>query len=436
MRGRSGIIVTVALAMLMLWLSPRTSRAQLFHRARGHHEPPPPTYTLGQVAAMVDELDHALFAAGMIDIKAPDVWGQNRMTRHRDEFERTMYRQLGNFQEILQAAQRRADVAAMSSATALSFSPAAPAAAGGSGLFSGMPRLVKSAGLPSTPVVLPPPVVNNNLSGLPAAVANGPGRLLDHAARLGRRGNRCGTAGVRRSFRPEQPARQHQQAARRDGVQHAQYAQGHQPARHQGGPAGRRPRADDPARPGGALHQPPPRAAPGQRGRRPDRHGRLWSLPAPPAGLAHARPGLAQGQGGGRHHGGPPRPDRRPPREHVPRRRHHRRDVRPLAGDQRQHPRDDLRSVPEESHARESERQAAGGRPTGARDLRRLRGRDDHDAFGSRTIVRTGSGDDRRPEDHPRSVRLARRTAEISVCGDEPVRQRAASSEGRAVPLP
>ena len=122
---------------------------------------------------MVDELDRALFAAGMIDIKAPDVWGQNRMTRHRDEFERTMYKQLGNFQEILQAAQRRADIAAMTSATALSFSPAAPAAAatGGSGLFSGLPRAVRSAGLPLTPVVLPPSVVNNNLSGLPAAVA-------------------------------------------------------------------------------------------------------------------------------------------------------------------------------------------------------------------------------------------------------------------------
>ena len=76
---------------------------------------------------MVDELDRELFAAGMIDIKAPDVWGQNRMTRHRDEFEKQMLKQLGGFQEILQAAQRRADLAVMTSATALSFSPAAAA---------------------------------------------------------------------------------------------------------------------------------------------------------------------------------------------------------------------------------------------------------------------------------------------------------------------
>ena len=170
--GITGIIVIVA--TLMLWLAPQTGHAQLFRRAKARPNPAETMPTLAQVAAMLDDLDRTLFALGTIDIKSPDVWGQNRMTRHRDEFERTMYKQLNGFQEILQAAQRCADLAVLTSATALSFSPALSPAAAASGTqpFKGLSSLVSRLGFPSTQVVLPPSVVNNGLSGLPSLVAS------------------------------------------------------------------------------------------------------------------------------------------------------------------------------------------------------------------------------------------------------------------------
>jgi hypothetical protein len=171
MRGSTnGIIVTVAI--LALSLAPQTACAQLFHRAKARPDPEEMPPTLAQVAAMVDDLDRTLFALGMIDVKSPDVWGQNRMTRHRDEFERTMYKQLNGFQEILQAAQRKADLAVLTSATALSFSPPGAPAASGSQPLKGLTTLVSKLGFPSTQVVLPPSVVNNGLSGLPSLAAS------------------------------------------------------------------------------------------------------------------------------------------------------------------------------------------------------------------------------------------------------------------------
>ncbi len=166
--------ILFAVAFLALWCGPRTCQAQLFHRAKVDVEDAAPTLTLGQVAALVDEIDRELFAAGMIDIKAPDVWGQNRMTRYRAEFEQQMAQERGKFQEILQAAQRTADLAVMTSATSLSFSPtgaAAPAAASsGSNPVRGVSSMLSRARGSSNPVVIPPTIVNN-MGGLPATIA-------------------------------------------------------------------------------------------------------------------------------------------------------------------------------------------------------------------------------------------------------------------------
>ena len=69
-------------------------------------------------AYLVDRLHRPrnYIKTGTIGIKAPDVWGQNRMTRYRAEFEEQMRQRLGNFQVILQAAQRRSDVAVLTNA--------------------------------------------------------------------------------------------------------------------------------------------------------------------------------------------------------------------------------------------------------------------------------------------------------------------------------
>ena len=106
--------------------------------------------TLRQVASLVDCIDHELYRKGMIGIKAPDVWGQNRMTMYRSEFEKQMAGNLGKFQVILQAAQRRSDTAVLTSATSLANTVAAANTAKASNGH-------KLPTLPATPTVIIPP---------------------------------------------------------------------------------------------------------------------------------------------------------------------------------------------------------------------------------------------------------------------------------------
>ena len=58
-----------------------------------------------------DHLDEA-FCRGQVVVKGPDVWGQNRLTQYRAEYEDQMEGQVGNFEIILNGYQRRADLAA------------------------------------------------------------------------------------------------------------------------------------------------------------------------------------------------------------------------------------------------------------------------------------------------------------------------------------
>ena len=97
------------------------------------------TLTLKDVACLVDCVDKELFKKGTIGVKSPDVWGQNRMTSYRAEFEGQMAQNLGQFQTILQAAQRRSDTAVLTNATQLAATVTATAAAKPRGLL-GRPR--------------------------------------------------------------------------------------------------------------------------------------------------------------------------------------------------------------------------------------------------------------------------------------------------------
>jgi len=64
-------------------------------------------------------LEHHLDHYGSIVAKAPDVWGQNRLTRHRAEYEEQMRAQLGRFESRSSAALRRSDQAFLGMALAL-----------------------------------------------------------------------------------------------------------------------------------------------------------------------------------------------------------------------------------------------------------------------------------------------------------------------------
>ncbi|MEI6241031.1 MAG: hypothetical protein WCR51_11610, partial [Planctomycetia bacterium] len=64
-------------------------------------------------------LEHRIDLHGSIVAKAPDVWGQNRLVRHRLEYEDELRRQLPLFEQYSQAAIRRSDQSFLGMALAL-----------------------------------------------------------------------------------------------------------------------------------------------------------------------------------------------------------------------------------------------------------------------------------------------------------------------------
>ena len=51
------------------------------------------------LARDLDDLEHHIERNGSIVTMQPSVWGQARLTRHREEFEREMYKDLTVFKE-------------------------------------------------------------------------------------------------------------------------------------------------------------------------------------------------------------------------------------------------------------------------------------------------------------------------------------------------
>lgn len=86
------------------------------------HRQPPPTgceTPIDGIAAQIDWLAHHIDVHGSIVAKEPDVWGQNRLMRHRSDYEEQMRRQLGMFTERTTAALRRSDQSYLGLAFAL-----------------------------------------------------------------------------------------------------------------------------------------------------------------------------------------------------------------------------------------------------------------------------------------------------------------------------
>ena len=156
---------------------------------REYFEGPDEPLTMKQVACRIDCIDKDLFKKGTIGIKSPDVWGQNRMTAYRAEFEGQMAQQLGQFQLILQAAQRRSDVAVLTNATQLSATVAAAGVAAPRGLGGGsrpsavvVPTVVPTGTSATTPA--PAVTVNNSMAGTPSG-AGGSGAASSSAPASG-----------------------------------------------------------------------------------------------------------------------------------------------------------------------------------------------------------------------------------------------------------
>ena len=90
-----------------------------FRAAHRDAPPLPAEPCLDELAREVLWLEHHLDHYGSIVAKAPDVWGQNRLTRHRAEYEAQMRAQLGRFESRSSAALRRSDQAFLGLALAV-----------------------------------------------------------------------------------------------------------------------------------------------------------------------------------------------------------------------------------------------------------------------------------------------------------------------------
>ncbi len=119
--------------------------------------------SMHQLACLIDHVDKSLHYRGQVMVKSPDVWGQNRLTQHRAEYEDQMKQQLGNFEVILSSYQRGADLAALTSGTSIGASvgptgkgapstiPSAVALLGPTGLVNNANNLIGTM----SPLLLP-----------------------------------------------------------------------------------------------------------------------------------------------------------------------------------------------------------------------------------------------------------------------------------------
>jgi hypothetical protein len=83
------------------------------------HAPPPVDPGVADLAARLDWLERHIDTYGSVVVKHPDVWGQSRLMRHRQEYEEQMRAQLDQFAYRSNAALRRSDQAYLGMALAL-----------------------------------------------------------------------------------------------------------------------------------------------------------------------------------------------------------------------------------------------------------------------------------------------------------------------------
>ncbi|HEV3138815.1 MAG TPA: hypothetical protein VGZ26_12950, partial [Pirellulales bacterium] len=81
------------------------------------------------VAKEIDYLEHQIDTYGTVVAKQPDVWGQARLTKHRQEYEQVLQTYLHCFSPTLQASLRRTDQSFLGLALTLNEGGSAPKAA-------------------------------------------------------------------------------------------------------------------------------------------------------------------------------------------------------------------------------------------------------------------------------------------------------------------
>lgn len=119
------------------------------------------TPTVQALARDLDELERHIEKYGSVVAQHPDVWGQARLTKHREDFENEMYKELGNFKLTLQGSVAWSDQAYAADAVALSN---AAAAAGSSASGKGSSSSAAVVSNSNTPVPSPGVVSNTTLA--------------------------------------------------------------------------------------------------------------------------------------------------------------------------------------------------------------------------------------------------------------------------------
>jgi hypothetical protein len=196
--------MTTAAAGPLAWLFPHA-------HAHAQAQEQGPQWTLAGVGGLIDAADREIRAAGTIVIKQPDVWGQDRMTSFRRDFDLRMRSDLERFQPALSGQALRLDAAALTGQGTIgaSFTPIVPTPPPGgtaavavtapAGVIAERDGVIGTAGKlletmaagPPAPVAapaLPPPkfvvAPDGGLNLEPTVVLDEKKRFLDHGYEL------------------------------------------------------------------------------------------------------------------------------------------------------------------------------------------------------------------------------------------------------------
>ena len=112
---------TAAAMVLAALLAPSLGLAGIFDHKRSAEAPR--SYSMVEVARMIDSIEDKIRDDGTIVLKRPDVWGQARMSKYRLDFEHAIrpsqFPEQDGFAETLQAVIARTDNASFQSETAI-----------------------------------------------------------------------------------------------------------------------------------------------------------------------------------------------------------------------------------------------------------------------------------------------------------------------------
>ena len=129
-RYRSSITYALTVLLVLqtvyaprLYADPILGRLGRLFTETHYHGTPPNVCQDGDIeflAENIDWLEHHIDRYGSIVAKHPDIWGEARLTKHRDEYERQMSRELNQFSFKINAAIAQSDSSFLAQAFALS----------------------------------------------------------------------------------------------------------------------------------------------------------------------------------------------------------------------------------------------------------------------------------------------------------------------------